>query len=417
MDDLHKPLRPRGFLRRLWDRRPTPAQTAWGLVLAAVIGGGLWAYLAPLPEGAEPKASAAIREIRPKADPTVTASISTRTETRPDGSQVISVEGGDDGDAPPPDDVGIDARDLPSSPEEAAASPVTGMSGEGGKRRLAMLGLPRGGGLPRAPLRDVSEKSRYGRLPKVAGNGRRPWEVYARPVTKEVLSTPKPKIAIVLDGVGLNARTTKQAISDLPGEVTLAFAALADNLQKQINRARAAGHEVMLQVPMEPWGWPNVNTGPQTLLVAARPEENRVRLLRQLGRAGGYIGIVNYTGQKFLAEGAALAPVLHELKRRGLVFLDDGATGRSMAMSLAEVIDLPALKADVRFDLERKPEAIAAALASLEQLARRRGRAIGIGTAFGVTVTTLDRWLATAMAGDQVQIVPLSALYRLQGRR
>ncbi len=408
MDDLHKPLKPKGFFSRLWERRPTPAQAAWGLALVLLAGGAFWAWKTPMSE--TPLATAEIRDVKPKADETLqTATIGEPVETiRPDGAKVITFPD-------VPDDVGIDAESLPSSPEEARALEEAEKEAGGGETKVASLaGVA--SALPRAPIRDVTERSRFGPLPRVKGS-RKPWRVYARPVPASVLKSPKPKVAIVIGGLGLNAKRTDRAIRLLPSEVTLSFAPLARNLQRQINKARAAGHEVLLEIPMEPWGWPSVNPGPQTLLVSAGAGENRNRLLTMLGRAAGYIGIVNYTGQKFLTTGEALSPVLHELKRRGLVFLDDGITNDSLATSLAEVIGVPALQADLRIDLERDPEAVKAALKALEAKARTAGMAVGIGAAFDETLRGVDEWATDLRAKGEVLLVPLSAIYRLRGAR
>ncbi len=406
MDDLHKPLKKKGFLARLWERRPTPAQTAWALALMLLAGGAVWAWKTPLPE--TPAATVAIKDVKPQADPTLqTATIGEPVETiRPDGAKVITFPD-------VPDDVGIDAAELPSSPEEAEVLEEAQI--ETGETKVASLsGVA--GALPRAPIRDVTERSRFGSLPRVKGN-RKPWRVYARRVSDEILRSPRPKVAIVIGGLGLNAKRTARAIRILPPAVTLSFAPLARNLQNQINKARQAGHEVLLEIPMEPWGWPSVNPGPQTLLVSANAEENRTKLLRLMGKAAGYIGIVNYTGQKFLTSGEALSPVLHELKRRGLVFLDDGITNDSLAISLAEVIGVPALQADRRIDLERDPDAVKAALKALEAKARTSGWAIGIGAAFDETLRGVDEWATEVQSRGEVLLVPLSAIYRLRGAR
>jgi hypothetical protein len=409
MENLHKPLKPKSFVSRLWERRPTPAQAAWALVLVLLAAGAVWAWRAPLPSS--PVAEAEIRDVKPKGDSSLqTASVDEPAEPvetiRPDGAKVITFP--DAGD-----DLAIDAADLPSSPQEA---PLLGVR-EKKTQKLASAVIPRAAGsLPRAPIRDVTERSKFGPLPRVKGK-RRPWRVYARPVPDRVLHSAKPKIALVIGGLGLNEKRTYRAIRQLPADVTLSFAPLSRNLQAQINRARAAGHEVLIEIPMEPWGWPAVNPGPQTLLVADRPETNRTRLLRLMGKAAGYIGIVNYTGQKFLTTGEALSPILHELKRRGLVFLDDGITRESLATSLAEVIGVPALRADLRIDATRDPAAIRAALDALVARAREKGAAIGIGAAFDETLKTIDKWLMEQRIGEDVLLVPLSALYRLKEAR
>ena len=94
------------------------------------------------------------------------------------------------------------------------------------------------------------------------------------------------------------------------GAVTLSFVPYATDLQGWINKARAAGHEVLLELPMEAYDYPNVDTGPQTLITSAKPEENLRRLNILLGKTTGYFGVTNYQGAKFATDAAAATPVM-----------------------------------------------------------------------------------------------------------
>ena len=49
--------------------------------------------------------------------------------------------------------------------------------------------------------------------------------------------------------------------------MTLAFSPYADDLPRSVAKARAAGHEILLQVPLEPYGYPDVDPGPPLLTV------------------------------------------------------------------------------------------------------------------------------------------------------
>jgi polysaccharide deacetylase 2 family uncharacterized protein YibQ len=223
-------------------------------------------------------------------------------------------------------------------------------------------------------------------------------------------------VAIVLGGLGLNAELTKRAVMGLPGVITLAYAPYGKHLQRQINRARRAGHEVMLQLPMEPWGYPAVNPGPETLLVSAKPGENLASLHWLMSRAARYVGFVNYAGKRFLTSGEALAPVLHEVKKRGLIFLDNGTASQSLLPSLAQVIGLPAFQAAYKLDESTEEIAIRNQLHRLVARAREKGYAIGVASVFPVTLRVLDQWLAGREGREQVVIVPVSALYELRAK-
>ena len=400
-DDLRTPLKPRSRLQRLWDRRPTPSRAAIGLSVLALAGLALWAVMTPYPKELEEVASAPIAPVDKVATGS-TAPAKEQTRIVPEAGAKKPVPEEKEFEVITPVDPNVpSASSLPRSPQEAR------------RRKVAMLGMPLDKPLPRAPLRAVSERVNGGVLPRVSSRGLKPWRAYAKSMPRRILASPKPKIAIVIGGLGLNAELTRRAVMELPGVITLAYAPYAKGLQGRINAARHAGHEVMLQLPMEPWGYPAVNPGPKTLLVSASSGRNVSNLRWLMSRAAGYAGVVNYAGERFLTSGEALAPVLHEIRKRGLIFLDSGETSRSLLPSLAQVIGLPALSASLRLDKSTEEIAIRNQLHRLVARAKEKGYAIGVGSAFPVTLRVLEDWLAGRKGREETVIVPVTALYRL----
>ena len=145
-------------------------------------------------------------------------------------------------------------------------------------------------GVPDAAL---VEQSSLGPLPKVGADGRKPWQVYARPMD---LKDDRPRISIVIIGLGLSRDATDAAINRLPGPVTLAFDPYATGLDDWVPLARQAGHEILLGVPMEPHDFPARDPGPQALMTSVDPQENLGRLTFLLSRLSGYIGIITVMG-------------------------------------------------------------------------------------------------------------------------
>ncbi len=403
-DDLRRPLKPRSRWQRLWERRPTPARAAMALTGAAFGALAVWAMMTPMPEDLQTVASAPVKP----ADPVATGSTTpAKAETPVRRKKPVAQDDG----------AGVDYDVLPQAQRAIPdASSLPRSPGEAKRRKMAALGLVMDRPLPAAPIRMVSERTKAGILPRVSRSGKAPWKVYAKPVPRKVLLSSKPKIAIVIGGLGINPALTARAVRDLPGAVTLAYAPYGARLQKQINAARRKGHEVLLQVPMEPWGYPAVNPGPKTLLAGADSKTNLASLRWIMGRAAGYVGLVNYAGQKFLANGEALAPIVHEIRKRGLIFLDDGSARQSLLPSLASVISLPARQAAMRIDADSSPQAIGAALDQLVKRARASGSAIGTGTAFGTTLRGLRNWLEEEQGRGDFILVPLSAIYKEKGR-
>jgi polysaccharide deacetylase 2 family uncharacterized protein YibQ len=291
---------------------------------------------------------------------------------------------------------------APASQGLVEAKPTGSLSGVGGVVISDPSAAP-AMRLASAPADGLVEQSPYGPLPRVAADGRRPLDIYARPTDA---SQNDVRIAIVIGGLGIDRDGSERAI-ELPGAVTLAFAPYGDGLQPIVADARSAGHEVLLQVPLEPFNYPKTDPGPHTLTVSASEEENLDRLHWLLSRMTNYVGVVNYMGGRFTGERDEMASVLGEIGKRGLLYLDDGSSARSRAVEVAG--GTPVLRADVVLDADLAPDAIDARLDQLRAIARERGYAIATATAFPATLDRVAEFARTA--GDRgVTLVPLSAL-------
>ncbi|MBB35974.1 MAG: hypothetical protein CME88_11500 [Hirschia sp.] len=242
-----------------------------------------------------------------------------------------------------------------------------------------------------APITGFYERGPVGRLPMIASDGRTPAQIYARPHA----ATEKPKISLIVGGLGLKYSLTMQAIRDLPPEVTLSFVPYSNNLQTYVNAARKAGHEVLLEIPMEPYDYPNVDTGPETLLTSVTAEENERRLRILMGKTTGYFGVINYQGAKLATDGRTLDPIMTEIKDRGLAFFYDGGAPRAVFDSVAMDQRLDFAEADRIVDARPTSEAIDRNLLHLEALALQNGHALGVGFAYPVTVDQFHEWAKT----------------------
>jgi polysaccharide deacetylase 2 family uncharacterized protein YibQ len=254
----------------------------------------------------------------------------------------------------------------------------------------------------------VAENSRHGSIPRVASDGARPLEVYSK--ADPALSSRKgPQIAIVIGGLGIGASATGEAIAKLPKTVTLAFAPYGGDVTRWVGRARSAGYEILLQLPMEPFDYPDNDPGPQTLLTSLAAAQNVDRLHWFLSRFHGYVGVTNFMGGRFTSNESAFSPVLADLSSRGLLYFDDGASSRSLAAKVATATKAPFLKADLVVDTKPNWSDIDAALDQLERMATEKGAAVGMANALPVSIERIARWVKAAEARG-VRIVPLSAL-------
>ncbi|MGD9913797.1 MAG: divergent polysaccharide deacetylase family protein [Rhizobiaceae bacterium] len=249
------------------------------------------------------------------------------------------------------------------------------------------------------------EESADGPLPIRAADGRRPFDVYARPWSGK----RGARIAIVIGGLGVSQTGSQKAVERLPAEVTLAFASGGNSLGRWMQAARQRGHEVVMQIPLEPFDYPEVNPGRNTLTTDASGDENVSRLEWALGRITNYTGVMNYMGARFTADPDAMGAMMAELGRRGLAYYDDGSSSRSVAADLAARNGVPYAAGDGAIDAVRDRGDILKKLDELERVARAQGFAVGTGSAFDVTIDTVASWVSEAKKRG-IEIVPISAV-------
>lgn len=387
-DDLDTPL---GKKKPAKKRKPTiPAlvpQAIAGVLACAVAGFVGYALVMDDPLGGEPSA---VATALPKAD-----------EKKLDNPMLAT-------GTPPPG--GARRYDGPEAAiAEAAKTPaktINIIDGSSGKTQQVVLGSPEDA--KRAPVDTrLLDQSRHGAIPKIAPDGARPSEVYAR-APKSGQNPDGPRIAVIISGLGVGATSTGEALSKMPGPVTFAFTPYGSDLENLVGRARSEGHEVLLQVPMEPFDYPDNDPGPQTLLTSLSAEQNVDRLQWLMSRFQGYVGITNFMGARFTASEPAISPVLREAAKRGLIFIDDGTSPRSLAGQISGANKLPFAKADILIDAAPSPAEIDKALARAEAMAKERGIAVVSGSALPVTLDRVSKWAKAATARG-ITLVPITA--------
>jgi polysaccharide deacetylase 2 family uncharacterized protein YibQ len=250
------------------------------------------------------------------------------------------------------------------------------------------------------------EPTAAGPLPRIADNGRTPMSAYAAPVT---MPPGKPRIAIVIAGLGISAKATAAALAGLPPAVTLAFVPYTDDVPRWVGEARREGHEVLVEVPMEPYDFPDSDPGPHTLRTGAGEDSNTERLVWALTRFTGYTGVTNLLGSRFMSDPDSLEPVLTYLQRRGLLFFDNGSVTHSAAPDVAQRLNAPFAQAAAGIDTIQTAMEIDRQLSALETAARAHGSAAGSGFIYPVTIERVAAW-AQGLSGRGFVLVPASAI-------
>jgi uncharacterized protein len=216
------------------------------------------------------------------------------------------------------------------------------------------------------------------------------------------------RVAIVIDDVGFEERP----ILELAGiGLPLTFAILPyQRYSRSLSaRLRAAGHEVILHLPMEPRAFPRRDPGEGAVDEGMAPGEIETVVLRDIEEVPGVVGVNNHMGSRATADPLVMRAVLGVVRRQGLYFLDSRTTSDTVAYDTARALGVPAVERSVFLDDRREASYIEGQVRELLRKARERGSALAIGHPDPVTVEVLKR-SADLLRGAEVRMVPASEL-------
>ena len=397
-DDLFAPL---GLDKKPVRARLTPSlyPVAAGLLGLALVTFAVWVMVDHDPLGGEPMAVAKVN---------LGAGTGTAVELRP--SQADAAPETTSAINPPEAIAQLKAQERAKEKalDQAAAGRgeqiVTIIDGRNGARQEVKIPAPVEATISQGIDAQLVEITRDGPIPRIGADGTRAAQAFAQPASAK----HGPQIAIVITGLGTSNSTATEALNKLPAAVTFAFAPGGTDLDRLAGKARSLGHELLLQVPMEPSELPEKDAAPQALLASLSPEQNIGRLHWLMSRFQGYVGVTNQMGERLTASEAAFAPILREIGNRGLIFVDDGTSPRSLAGQIAGSAGSGFAKANLVLDAVPSAAEVDRALAKLEGLARQNGMAVGFATAWPVVIERVVRWTKT-VEGRGFSLVPITA--------
>jgi polysaccharide deacetylase 2 family uncharacterized protein YibQ len=248
-------------------------------------------------------------------------------------------------------------------------------------------------------------------------SGSAAWMRFARPFEPGDI---RPRIALVVTDLGLSQGITDQAIHYLPGAVTLAFNPFADNLAKWVEQARRAGHEVLINLPLEAGNGPvrdtqvAANAAPGT---ASYPgAEAAGRLEWALNRTSGYVGVASFLGAGATGDDQVLRPILSVLRDRGFIYVGRQPGQRAASARLAQELGVPHAAIDRQIDADPSREAIEQRLAELEKTARDTGAAVAMVRAHPASFERLAIW-HTSLETKGIALAPITAVLNRQRNR
>jgi polysaccharide deacetylase 2 family uncharacterized protein YibQ len=218
-------------------------------------------------------------------------------------------------------------------------------------------------------------------------------ETYAEGAPEEGAS---PEIAIVIDDFGYNESNVAAGFIDLDYPITISILPNTPHSAGIAAAARRAGKEVLVHIPMQPRGYPEVDPGEGALLVGDTREQLNRRLDAALDDVPYAVGANNHMGSAFTSLHIPMRVVMSKLSARGLYFLDSMTTPESVGVYEAHRAGVPVarnrlfidspLDESGRIDVDSQME-------ELLEIARKNGSAVGIGHPYPETLHVLKRAL------------------------
>lgn len=291
------------------------------------------------------------------------------------------------------------AESTAATAEATLPTPATASPG-------ASLGSAATASAVTAPAATETTQTASAAAPAASNGGEPPWKRNSRPFPAD---DPRPRVSLVISGLGLTAAQTQAAIDQLPPEITLGFSPYSGDLEDWIAKARAAGHEVLIELPMEPLNYPADDPGPQALLASLSPAENLKRLDWVLARSNQMIGLVANMGSRFQANARLIRPILTRLAEKGYLYVDNRSGPTSVISEVAASVDLPWTYNTRFIDAEATRVSIDGRLQQLERTAREKGFALGLAQGYPVTIERVAAW-AKSLEVKGLALAPASAL-------
>lgn len=302
---------------------------------------------------------------------------------------------------------GYNAENLDAPLSTAAVGEVGVMIPAVLPQAVAGLGTPKAA---QGPAQGVDgkllEQTQEGLLPIISEDGRESWKTYARPFGGD---PSKPMIGLVITGLGMSESLTQAVIDHAPADATLAFSPYGRGVKQWVEKARAMGHEVLLELPMEAESFPVDDPGPLAMMTSKKPDENLKLLSLIMGQAQGYTGFIGEFGTRFLRDAKAMAPVLGELKARGLFFMDPRTAQGSVSLEMADQMQLARAIANTKVETDVPQTRIRAQLETLAAVAKNQGMTVAMMHATPNSLESLKTW-AGSLQDQGVQLTPMSFL-------
>ena len=222
--------------------------------------------------------------------------------------------------------------------------------------------------------------------------------------------TGSPRLAVIVDDLGAR-RDVFDVLREFRRPLTVAVLPGLPLSEWTAREAAQAGMEVLLDLPMEPYRFPDVDPGPGALLMAMSPQELQAQIGAHLVSVPGAVGVTNHMGSRMTEDRARMRTVLGVLSGRRLFLVDGLTSNLSVAYDEAKAQGLRAGRRQVIVDHTAGEAGDRVRWDEVAWWAESRGEVIVIAHGHPLTARLLreyvPRWEARGM-----RLVPVSQLAR-----
>jgi hypothetical protein len=236
--------------------------------------------------------------------------------------------------------------------------------------------------------------------------GQPPDSMNPEPCDPAAVPAAKSRIAIIIDDMGMQHHIDEQLLA-LELNLTFAFLPYGPHTREIEERAWAAGHDVLVHMPMEPKD-PRWDPGPDALYVSDSYARLSEAVEKNLARVPHAVGVNNHMGSLFTGDRLAMHQFLDLIRQRGMFFIDSGTSVESIGLREAREMGIKSARRHVFLDNAQNLKDICRRLQELVGVARDQGWAVGIGHANAATVDALRR--CRGMLRENAELVGIQEL-------
>ena len=219
-----------------------------------------------------------------------------------------------------------------------------------------------------------------------------------------------PRVAVIIDNLGAR-RDVFDPLRDIRRPLTVAILPGLPLSEWTAREAAQAGMEVILDLPMEPYRFPEVDPGPGALLMAMGPQELQAQVGAHLASVPGAVGVTNHMGSRMTEDRTRMRTVLEVLAGRRLFLVDGLASNLSVAYDEAKALGLRAGRRQIVVDHAAGEAGDRVRWDEVAWWAERRGEVIVIARGHPLTAGLLREYVPRWEARG-IRLVPVSQLAR-----